>query len=129
MAVEQTQPRRRFLAAQLTAPLGGFIATEAGSAGLLLAATVVALVWANSPWSDAYESLWETEGVVRIGAHELALDLGHWIDDAPMALFFLVVGLEVRRELSIGELTERRRVVVPAIAAMCGIPLPVVLFF
>ena len=58
----------------------------------------------------------------------LRLDLEHWVNDALMALFFFVIGLEVRRELSIGELTERRRVVVPAVAALCGIAVPALLF-
>ena len=102
--------------------------TEAGSAGLLLAATVIALVWANSPWSESYVSLWHTEAVIGIGDHMLRLDLEHWVNDALMALFFFVIGLEVRRELSIGELTERRRVVVPAVAALCGIAVPALLF-
>ncbi len=124
----QTRPRRRALVAQLAAPLRSFVATEAGSAGLLLAATAAALVWANSPWSDAYESLWGTELAVRIGGAELVRDLRHWVDDGLMALFFLVIGLEVRRELSMGELTDRRRMDVPAIAALGGLAVPALLY-
>jgi Na+/H+ antiporter NhaA len=125
---EQTRPRKRLLLAQLTAPLRNFLATEAGGAGMLLGATVLALLWANSWWSDAYFELWRTEISVRVGADEIALDLGHWIDDGLMALFFFVIGLEVRRELSIGELTDRRRVVVPAVAALSGMALPAALY-
>ena len=66
--------------------------------------------------------------MIGIGEHVLRMDLEHWVNDALMALFFFVIGLEVRRELSIGELTERRRVVVPAVAALCGIVVPALLF-
>jgi Na+/H+ antiporter NhaA len=124
----ETRAPRRALVAQLAAPLRSFLLTEAGSAGLLLAATVAALVWANSPASDAYESVWSTEVLVRVGGAELAMDLGHWVNDGVMALFFFVIGLEVRRELSVGELTERRRVVVPAVAAAGGMIVPAVLY-
>ncbi|HET8952394.1 MAG TPA: Na+/H+ antiporter NhaA [Solirubrobacteraceae bacterium] len=125
---DQTRSSRRQLLAQLAAPARRFLETEAGSAGLLLAAAIAGLVWANSPWSDAYESLWETEIAITVGGGELAMDLGHWISDGLMAVFFFVVGLEVRRELSIGELTERRRVVVPAVAALSGIAVPALLY-
>jgi len=124
----QTRARRQALASQLAAPLRSFLVTEAGSAGLLLAASLAALAWANSPWSDAYESLWGTEIAVGVGAERLAMDLGHWINDGLMALFFFVVGLEVRRELSVGELTDRRRITLPAIAAAGGLVVPALLY-
>jgi Na+/H+ antiporter NhaA len=125
---DQSRPRRTILLAQLGAPLRTFLLTEAGSAGMLLGATVVALVWANSPWSDSYVSLWSTETVIRVGSGELALDLGQWVNDGLMALFFFVIGLEVRHELSVGELTDRRRIVLPAAAALGGILVPIVLY-
>ncbi|MGH2539768.1 MAG: Na+/H+ antiporter NhaA [Actinomycetota bacterium] len=124
----QSQPGKRMLLAQLASPLRAFLLTEAGSAGILLAATILALVWANSPWSDLYESLWSTELGIRVGERALDMDLGHWINDGLMAVFFFVVGLEVRRELSVGELTDRRRVVVPAIAAVGGLIVPAALY-
>jgi len=124
----QTRSRRTSLTAQLAAPLRAFLLNEAGSAGLLLGAAVVALLWANSPWSDAYESLWSTETVIRVGSGELALDLGHWVNDGLMAVFFFVIGLEVRHELSLGELTDRRRIVLPATAALGGMVVPIALF-
>jgi Na+/H+ antiporter NhaA len=67
----QTRPRRRVLLAQLAGPLRSFLVTEAGSAGLLLGAAVAALAWANSPWSDAYASLWGTNVAVSVGDHAL----------------------------------------------------------
>ncbi len=125
---DQTTARRRFLSAQLAAPLRSFLLTEAGSAGLLLVAALAALIWANSPWSEAYESLWATELSLRLGDAQFALDLGHWVNDGLMALFFFVVGLEVRREFSVGELTDARRITVPAIAAAGGMILPALLY-
>jgi Na+/H+ antiporter NhaA len=125
---DQSVPRRRELLAALAAPLRSFLSTEAGSAGLLLAATAIALVWANSPLSDSYQSLWSTDLSIRIGGDELSLDLAHWVDDGLMAAFFFVIGLEIRRELSMGELTERRRLVIPGIAAVGGMVLPALLY-
>jgi Na+/H+ antiporter NhaA len=127
-AAGQTRPRRRVLLAQLTGPMRGFLVTEAGSAGLLLGATVVALAWANSFWSESYESLWGTQTVVRVGSGELALDLRHWVNDGLMAVFFFVIGLEVRRELSVGELRDRRSVVLPAVAGLGGMVIPALLY-
>jgi Na+/H+ antiporter NhaA len=124
----QSRPSGRVLVAQVAEPLRRFLATEAGSAGVMLAAVLVALLWANSQWSETYESLWHTEAAVRIGGAELAMDLGHWVSDGLMALFFLVIGLEVRRELSMGELTERRRIVAPVLGALAGMALPAALY-
>ena len=125
---DQSVPRRRELLAALAAPLRSFLSTEAGSAGLLLAATAIALVWANSPLSDSYQSLWSTDLSIRIGSNELSLDLAHWVDDGLMAAFFFVIGLEIRRELSMGELTERRRLAIPGIAAVGGMVVPALLY-
>jgi NhaA family Na+:H+ antiporter len=105
-----------------------FIATEAGSAMLLLAATVLALVWANSPWSDSYAGLWSTTAGIRIGDVELRMDLHHWVNDAAMALFFMVVGLEIAREVTIGELRDRRAVAVPALGALGGLAVPALIY-
>jgi Na+/H+ antiporter NhaA len=124
----QTVVRRRALLGQLSGPLRAFLGTESASAGLLLAATAIALAWANSPLSESYTGLWHTPLAIRFGDTELALDLGHWVNDGLMALFFFVIGLEVRRELSIGELTHRRRVVVPLVAGLTGMVLPALIF-
>ena len=124
----ETEAGGTSLLAQLAAPMRHFLRTEAGSAGLLLVATVLALIWANSPWSDAYESLWETEASLSFGDAGLRMDLGHWINDGVMALFFFVVGLEVRREFSIGELTNPRRAAIPIVAALAGILVPALLY-
>ena len=105
-----------------------FIANEAGSAVFLLAGTVVALVWANSPLADAYASLWSTTAGVHVGSIGLDLDLHHWVNDAAMAVFFLVVGLEINREVTSGELRSRRTVVVPALGALGGLLVPALIY-
>jgi Na+/H+ antiporter NhaA len=104
------------------------MAAETGSAGLLLAAAVLAMLWANSPFSDQYTSLFTTEISINIGQWSLAEDLRHWIDEGLMAIFFFVVGLEVRHELSVGELTDRRRVTIPLIAGIGGMVVPAAIF-
>jgi Na+/H+ antiporter NhaA len=112
----------------LAQPVRVFVATEVGSALILLAATLVALLWANSPWGDSYEQLWSTELAVRLGDASVSYDLRHWINDGLMAFFFFVVGLEIRRELDMGELRERRRVAVPVLAALGGMTVPALLY-
>ena len=126
----ESQPRspRTALAAQLSTPLRQFVATESGSAGVLLLASAVGLIWANSPWSGAYEDLWGTMIGVRVGDAALTMDLRHWVDDGLMALFFFVIGLEVRRELSVGELTDRTRVRLPLLAGAAGMAVPALIY-
>ncbi|MFJ9656403.1 Na+/H+ antiporter NhaA [Streptomyces griseoflavus] len=120
----QTRAGRQSLAAQLSDRVRTYLSTEAGSAGLLLAAVVAALAWANSPWSAGYESLWSTEASLSLGTAELSMDLGHWVSDGLMALFFFVIGLEVRYEISVGALAGRRRIMIPAIAGIGGMVVP-----
>ncbi|MGH9262040.1 MAG: Na+/H+ antiporter NhaA, partial [Acidimicrobiales bacterium] len=110
------------------APVRVFVATENASAAILLAATVAAILWANSPWSASYEELWHTEVAVSFGDAELSLDLRHWINDGLMAFFFFVVGLEIRREFDMGELRERRRVATPVLAAIGGMLAPALIY-
>ncbi|MBQ0825266.1 Na+/H+ antiporter NhaA [Streptomyces tagetis] len=124
----QTRARRHTVVAQLSGPVRSFLSTEAGSVGLLLAAVVVALVWANSPWSEAYASLWATDASFSVGGATLSMDLGHWVSDGLMAMFFFVIGLEVRYEVSVGVLTDRRRVVIPALAGLGGMLIPVLFY-
>ena len=105
-----------------------FLGTETGSAIVLMAAAVLALLWANSPWSDSYETLWHTKLAVRVGARGVTMDLRHWVNEGLMTFFFLVVGLEAKRELDVGELRERRRVAIPVFAAIGGMALPVAVY-
>ena len=94
-------------ARNVAAPIRSFLSTESGSAMVLLAATVAAMVWANSPWADSYESVWETKLSIQLGGDGISLDLRHWINEGLMTLFFLVVGLEAKRELDLGALRDR----------------------
>jgi Na+:H+ antiporter, NhaA family len=120
--------RRREFVAQFAAPLRAYLQTETGGAALLLIATVVALLWANSPWGDSYADVWATEASISIGSFEVEENLRHWVNDGLMVFFFFVIGLELRRQLSMGELTDRRRVRVPVVAALAGLALPAVIY-
>jgi NhaA family Na+:H+ antiporter len=119
----------RRLARFVAQPFSSFLHTESSSGLLLLAAAVVAVAWANSPWDASYVDLWHSEVVVQVGEHTLfAEDLQHLVNDGLMAVFFLVVGCEIKRELVTGELRDRRRAALPAIAALGGMVLPAVIF-
>jgi len=122
------QPGRTAWARNMATPVRDFLSTETGGASVLLAAMVVALVWANAPWSDSYESLWTTRLSVTLGGHGISNDLRGWINQGLMTFFFLVVGLEAKRELDLGELRERRRLAIPALAAIGGILVPVAIY-
>jgi Na+/H+ antiporter NhaA len=115
-------------ARNLASPVRNFLSAEVAGAVVLLCAVVVALVWANSPWSSSYESVWTTTLSVRLGGSGIAQDLRHWINEGLMTFFFLVVGLEARRELDIGQLRERSRLTVPLVAALGGMALPVLIY-
>src|ERR671919_335310 len=119
--------RRREFVAQFSAPVRRFLRTETGSAGLLLCATVAALVWANAA-GGSYADFWSTEMALEVGDFEYREDLRHWVNDALMVFFFFVIGLELRRQLSMGELTDRSRVRVPVIAALAGLALPTAIY-
>src|SRR4051794_25516422 len=112
---------------QRSAPLRAFIQTESGSAGILVGAVVVALVWANVDGSS-YESFWGTELAFRLGDHAVTHDLREWVNSGLMTLFFLVVGLEARREFDLGQLRERSRIAIPVFAALGGLTVPVVIY-
>jgi NhaA family Na+:H+ antiporter len=113
---------------RLLAPLRNFLHTEASGGFLLLAAALVALVWANSPFAAGYELLWNTPVALRFGAFGLTESLHFWINDGLMAIFFFVVGLEIKRELLIGELTTVRRAMLPIAAAVGGAVAPALIF-
>lgn len=105
-----------------------FLDTEAAGGLVLLGAALVALVWANSPWSASYDTVWHTDFEVSIGRFSLEEDLRHWVNDALMAVFFFVVGLEIKRELVSGDLRDPRAAALPAIAAAGGMVVPALLF-
>ncbi|HET7719102.1 MAG TPA: Na+/H+ antiporter NhaA, partial [Acidimicrobiales bacterium] len=104
------------MAQRLSRSVRTFLDTEAAGGSILLVVALVALAWANSPWHGAYDDLWHTG------------DLRHWVNDGAMAVFFLVVGLEVKREVVAGELREWRRAALPVVAAAGGMVVPALLY-
>jgi NhaA family Na+:H+ antiporter len=109
-------------------PLERFLRIEAASGILLLVSAAVALVWANSPWAESYMHLWHTPLGVRIGAFAFERSLEWVVNDCLMVIFFFVVGLEIRREIHDGELSEWRRAALPAAAAFGGMLAPAGLY-
>jgi Na+/H+ antiporter NhaA len=105
-------------------PLRQFLRTETGSAAVLLAATIAALAWANADPSS-YNACWRTELSVRIGTAGLSDDLLGWVNSGLMAFFFLVAGLEARREFDMGELRERQRLALPVVVGIGGMIVPI----
>jgi NhaA family Na+:H+ antiporter len=106
-----------------------FFKTEALSGLLLLASAIAALAVANSPWGDHYEHLWHVPLSVGLSGHALTLTVHGWINDVLMAVFFLLVGLEIKRELIGGELSSRRQAALPIAAAIGGMLVPALIYF
>ena len=129
MTAQQSRGRRGDdVSGSLASSLRDFLRTESGSAGLLLIAAVLGLAWANSPWSSSYEALWHRTLSIVVDGTGPSMDLHHWVNDGLMAVFFFVIGLEVRREFAVGELTDRRRIVVPLVAGIGGMVVPAALY-
>ena len=114
--------------AKVTGPIARFMHVEAASGIVLVIATAVALVLANSSYSEGFLGFWKTTVGFTIGDFSMQHSLKHWINDALMAIFFFVIGLEVKRELVLGELREPSRAVLPVVAALGGMVVPVGLF-
>jgi Na+/H+ antiporter NhaA len=108
-------------------PLREFLRTETGSAAVLLAAAVAALVWVNVD-ASSYEDLWTTTLSIDVGGHGVSLELREWINSGLMTFFFFVLGLEARREFDLGELRERRRVALPVLAGIGGMAAAVAIY-
>ncbi|WP_314172652.1 Na+/H+ antiporter NhaA [Streptomyces winkii] len=113
--------------ASLHGPLRRFLRTETGSAAVLLSATLAALVWANIDFAS-YERLWSTRLFIGVSDERISLDLHDWVNSGLMTFFFFVVGLEARREFDMGDLRERRRVTLPALAGVGGMIVPVAIY-
>ena len=122
-----TQPAR-LVRRVLVAPFQQFVDTGSLGGIVLLVCTVLALAWANSPWSEDYLHLWELKLAVGPAAAPMSLTLHHWINDGLMTIFFLLVGLEIKRELLVGELASPRQAALPIFAAIGGMVVPATLF-
>jgi Na+/H+ antiporter NhaA len=114
-------------ARSLETPLRRFLRTETGSAAVLLVATLAALAWVNIS-SSTYESVWSTVLSVHVGGTGIAMDLHEWVNSGLMTFFFLVVGLEARREFDTGELRQRARLTLPVLTGLGGMIVPVVIY-
>ena len=120
--------RRQSPLVRMLSPLRDFLQTEASGAALLAASALVAMVWANSPWSQSYVRLWASHIDISVAGHVLNLDLHQWINDGLMTVFFLVVGLEIKRELTEGHLASKRSALLPAAAAIGGMVAPALIY-
>src|SRR5215472_651012 len=112
----------------LMSPFVRFARLEAASGILLLASTIAALVWANSPWAASYHIIWNTEASIGFGRFALTETRQEWINDGLMAIFFFLVGLEIKREVLIGELSSLRQAAFPLMAAIGGAIVPAFLY-
>jgi NhaA family Na+:H+ antiporter len=113
---------------RLIRPFQEFAARETSGGILLLLCTLTALVWANSPWAQSYAALWHTPLTVGVGGFTLSHDLHFWVNDALMAIFFFVVGLEIKRELLVGELAQPRQAALPIAGAAGGVIAPALIY-
>jgi NhaA family Na+:H+ antiporter len=119
----------RFVARAFVRPAQRFMQIEAAGGAAMMVAAIVAIVWANSPWKAGYETLWETDLDIALGQLvHVDLSLREWVNDALMAIFFFVVGLEIKRELVVGELRDPRAAALPAIAAAGGMIVPALIY-
>lgn len=109
-------------------PFREFVQTEASGGVLLLICAVFALLWANSPWDDLYDDLFHTYITISVGDYGISASFAHWINDGLMAIFFLVVGLEIKREVLVGELASLRRAALPIAAAIGGMVVPALIY-
>ena len=112
----------------LTRPFQRFSQRQASSSVLLLFATITALAWANSPFSASYYSFWDSEISLSLGPYAIRESLLDWINDGLMAFFFLIVGLEIKQEILVGELASFKRAFLPAAAALGGMLIPTLIF-
>ncbi|MBW1728865.1 MAG: Na+/H+ antiporter NhaA [Deltaproteobacteria bacterium] len=119
---------RQLIADQILRPAQRFFRKQVASSVLLLAATVFALIWANSNIAETYHSFWHTKISLDFGEFHISKSLVHWINDGLMALFFFTVGLEIKRELLVGELASPKKALLPVIAAVGGMLVPALIY-
>jgi NhaA family Na+:H+ antiporter len=113
---------------RVLSPFARFFRLESAGGIVLIACALIALAWANSPWGGAYHHLWETKLGFSLGPWSISHTIHHWINDGLMAVFFFLVGLEIKREALIGELTSLRKAALPGAAALGGMVVPALLY-
>ena len=119
---------RSTIVERVTAPLHRFMSSAPAGGLVLLACAAVAMLWANSPWAATYHALWETPLTMGVGAIGARVNLHLVINDGLMAVFFFLVGLEIKREVLVGELASLRGATLPVVAAIGGMVVPALLF-
>lgn len=124
----QDMPATRRIAERAWLTFEKFAHVEASSGIVLLVAAVVALLWANSPWHGSYHELWHVPLSISLGHEAFSRPLHFWINDALMTVFFLVVGMEIRREIHEGALAELRQAMLPILAALGGVAVPALIY-
>ncbi len=127
-AAARKPPQPRSVVARLLTPVQEFINTESASGVILIAAAVVAFAWANSPWAGSYFALLEVPLRIGLGAWGLEKPLLLWVNDLLMAVFFFLVGLEIKREVMVGELAGWRRAALPVAGALGGMIVPALIY-
>jgi Na+:H+ antiporter, NhaA family len=113
---------------RIVRPFQDFAHKQSSGDILLIVATAIVLAWANSPWAQSYAALWHTKLTITVGQFSLSKDLTHWINDGLMAVFFLIVGLEIKREVLVGELSSPRNASLPDAAALGGAVVPALIY-
>ncbi len=121
-------PKRQILLRRIVYPLQAFIRAEAFSGILLMFITLIALAWANSPWAASYIQTWNSVLTIKVGPFGLSKELILWINDGLMAIFFFIVGLEIKREMLTGELSSFRSAAFPVMGAIGGMVVPALIF-
>ena len=124
----RAQADRSYVSRTFLLPVQHYLHTESIGGIVLLIATVVALAWSNSPWSANYHHILETHLRLNVGLFLVDLTVEEWINDGLMALFFFVIGLEIKREVLFGQLSTLRSAALPAVAAMGGMVVPAVIY-
>lgn len=114
---------------RILSPLQEFMHAATSGGIVLIICTIIALVWANSPYADSYHHLWHTYITLDFGGYVLKHSLHHWINDGLMVIFFFVVGLEIKRELLVGELSSAKKAALPVAGALGGMILPALIYF
>jgi len=110
-------------------PFQEFAKVEACGGIILFVCTIGALIWANSQWAESYHHLWEKKFTIGLGHYILSKSLHHWINDGLMTIFFLVVGLEIKREIMVGELASLKKAILPIAAAIGGMVVPAIIYY